>query len=83
LQRKGSVPVGCVVIEHTAVHCRASSPGDVNRRVDRVRIEDVYIIGPGDRRERAREIVLLIPGQNQDRDAGRVHCGYGIAVLAT
>jgi hypothetical protein len=80
VKRERGVAVCCVVIEDSGVYLRPGCARDVGCGIGGVRIEDVYIIRPGYGRQRSRQVVLLVSGEDEDGDGRRGHLRYGIAV---
>ncbi len=65
---EGSVAVGGVVVEGAGVDMGAGGFGDLYGVVGGVGVEDVDVVGPGDRGEAVGEIVLLVAGEDEDGD---------------
>ena len=65
---EGSVAVSGVVVEGAGVDLGAGSFGDLYGVVGGVGIEDVDVVGPGDRGEAVGEIALLVAGEDENGD---------------
>ena len=78
---EGSVAVGGVVVEGADVGVGAGGFGGLEGGVGALGVEDVDVVGPGDAGEAAREVALLVAGEDEDGDhllamVSRVRCGW-------
>ena len=69
-----------VVVEDTAVDQRAGRARNLRRRVRAARVEDMHVVRPGNRSQRAGQIALLVLRKDQHGDHRRELMANGIAV---
>jgi hypothetical protein len=65
---ESGVAVGGVVVEGAGVNLGSGCFGDSDGVVGAVGVEDVDVVGPGDRGETVREVALLVAGEDEDGD---------------
>ena len=74
------IAVRRVVVECSAVHLRADRARNLHRRVCAARVEDMHIVRPRDRGQRASQIALFVLRKDQHGDHCRELIANGIAV---